>query len=193
LKIAKDAGATGIVVMEDITKRQADATAPSHEVDVTRMFLERAQSQLGPETHAVVIADRPGGGRKAETEFLAEALTSLRAGTSYTKLDRLALAVSTDSKLSRLLQLADIVISCATNFVAGENKWSPLIFRDGVLPMLRSDYGCVGGRGLKIHPDLRYGNLYHWLLDDEMFVRFQSGFPLPSSRFTAYRESADVA
>jgi hypothetical protein len=59
--------------------------------------------------------------------------------------------------------------------------------------MLRSDYGCVGGRGLKIHPDLRYGNLYHGLLDDEMFVRFQGGFPLPSSRFTAYRESADVA
>ena len=34
LKIARDAGATGIVVMEDITKRPADATAPSHEVDV---------------------------------------------------------------------------------------------------------------------------------------------------------------
>jgi hypothetical protein len=105
----------------------------------------------------------------------------------------LALAVSTDSKLSRLLQLADIITSCATNFVAGEDKWSPLIFREGVLPMLRSDYGCVGGRGLKIHPDMRYGNLYHWLLGDEMFVRYQGGFQLPSNRFTAYRESADVA
>lgn len=193
LKIAKDAGATGIVVMEDITKRQADAKAPSHEVDVTRMFLERAQSHLGPEMHAIVIADRPGGGRKAETEFLSAALTSLRAGTSYTKLDKLALAVSTDSKLSRLLQLADVVTSCATNFVAGEDKWSPLIFREGVLPLLRFDYGCIGGRGLKIHPDLRYGNLYHWLLGDEMFVRYQGGCSLPSNRFTAYRESADVA
>ena len=59
LRIARDAGATGIVVMEDITKRQADAQAPSHEVDVTQTFLERAQSQLGPATHAIVIADRP--------------------------------------------------------------------------------------------------------------------------------------
>jgi hypothetical protein len=47
LKIAKDAGATGIVVMQDITRRQADATAPSHEVDVTRMFLERARAISG--------------------------------------------------------------------------------------------------------------------------------------------------
>jgi hypothetical protein len=38
LRIAKEAGATGIVVMEDITKRQTDATAPSHEMDATRMF-----------------------------------------------------------------------------------------------------------------------------------------------------------
>ncbi len=193
LKIAKEAGATGIVVMEDITKRQADAKAPSHEVDVTRMFLERAQNHLGSETHAIVIADRPGGGRKAEAEFLSTALTSLRGGTSYTKLDKLALALSTDSKLSRLLQLADVVTSCATSFVAGEDQWSPLIFREGVLPLLRSDNGCVGGRGLKIHPDMRYGNLYHWLLGDEMFVRYQGGYPLPSTRFTAYRESADVA
>ena len=44
-----------------------------------------------------------------------------------------------------------------------------------------------------LHPDLRYGNLYRWLLGDEMFVRYQGGFPLPSSRFTAYRESADAA
>jgi hypothetical protein len=193
LRIAQEAGATGIVVMEDIIKRQADAKAPSHELDVTLMFLERAQSHLGPEAHAIVIADRPGGGRKAETEFLSTALTSLRAGTSYTKLDKLALAVSTDSKLSRLLQLADVITSCTTNFVAGEDNYSPFVFREGVLPLLRSDYGCVGGRGLKLHPDKRYGNLYHWLLGDEMCVRYQGGFPLPSNNFTAYRESADVA
>lgn len=157
------------------------------------MFLERAQNHLALETHAIVIANRPSGGRKAETEFLATALSSLREGTSYTKLDKLALAVSTDWKLSRLLQLADVITSCATSFVAGEDKWAPLIFREGVLPLLRSDYGCIGGRGLKIHPDLRCGNLYHWLLGDDSFVRYQGGYSLPSTRFTAYRESADVA
>lgn len=193
LALAREAGATGIVVMEDTSRRKADANAPSHEIDVTRMFFERAQAHLFADTHGIVIADRPGGGRKAETQFLATSLETLRAGTSYTNLDRLALAVSTDSKLSRLLQLADVVTSCATSFVAGERKWAPLIFRDGVLPLLRSDYGCVGGRGLKIHPDMRYGNLYHWLLGDEDFVRYQGAFPLPSERFTAYVESGDIA
>lgn len=193
LDLAKRADATAIVVMEDTTKSQADSTAPSHEVDVTRMFLERAHSHLGVGTHAIVIADRPGGGRKAETEFLASALATLRAGTTYATLDRLALAVSTDSKLSRLLQLADVITSCATSYVAGEARWAPKIFREGVLPLLRSDNGCVGGRGLKLHPDLRYGNLYHWLLDDERFVRHPKRIRLPSTSFSAYREGPDVA
>lgn len=157
------------------------------------MFLERAQRHLGVDTHAIVIADRPGRGRKAETEFLASALATLRAGTSYTKLDRLALAVSTDSKLSRLLQLADVITSCATSYVAGEARWAPKIFSEGVLPLLRSDSDCVGGRGLKLHPDLRYGNLYHWLLGDEKFVRYDSDFQLPSTWFRAYRDGPDVA
>ncbi len=47
-----------------------------------------------------------------------------------------------------------------------------------MLPLLRSD---IGGRALKIHPDERYGNLYRRLLGDDMFVRFQSGFELPST------------
>ncbi|HZK50776.1 MAG TPA: hypothetical protein VFD47_04340, partial [Actinomycetota bacterium] len=65
--------------------------------------------------------------------------------------------------------------------------------RKGILPLLREDYGCKGGRGLKIHPDLRYGNLYHWLLGDEAFVRYEGGIDLPSKRFTCYRKSGDIA
>jgi hypothetical protein len=192
LTAARGAGATAMVVMADTTKSKADASAESHEEDVACMFLERAQNHLGRE-HAIVGWDRPGGGRRAETDFLTASLAALRAGTSYTKLDGLALTVATDSKLSRVLQLADVVTSCTTNFVAGEAKYAPRIFHDGVQPMLRSDYGCIGGRGLKIHPDLRYGNLYHWLLGDEVFVRYQAGVSLPHRRFTAYRESPNVA
>jgi hypothetical protein len=77
--------------------------------------------------------------------------------------------------------------------VAGEAKFSPAIFEDGILPLLRTDSGCKGGRGLKIHPDFRYGNLYHWLLHDSHLVRYQSGISLPSKRCSCYRESADVA
>jgi hypothetical protein len=54
--------------------------------------------------------------------------------------------------------------------VAGESVFSPPVFRGAVLPMLRGTY--KGGRGLELHPDIRYGNLYHWLLDDEYFMRY---------------------
>jgi hypothetical protein len=45
--------------------------------------------------------------------------------------------------------------------------------------MFPRDFGRIGGLGLKIHPDFRYANLYHWLLGDSHFVRYQSGYPLP--------------
>jgi hypothetical protein len=193
LALAREMGAQAIVVMEDITKRTGVEGAKDHEEDVTLMFLERAQECLRRDECAIVVFDRPGGGRRAETDFLAATLTRLRAGTSYSKLDRLAMAVSTDSRLSRLVQLADVLTACSTAYVGGESVYSPKVFKEGVLPLLREDYLVKGGRGLKIHPDFRYGNLYHWLLGDEMFVRYQAGFKLPSTRFTAYRTSPDVA
>ena len=193
LALAREAGATGIVVMEDTSKALANADARSREEDVTLMFLERAHSQVAEGHHAMVVFDRSGGGHRADAKFLETTLTTLRTGTAYSRLDRLALAVSTDSKLSRLIQLADVVTSCSTSYVSGEDRFSPRIFKDGILSLLREDYLCKGGRGLKIHPDLRYGNLYHWLLGDEFFVRAQSGRKLPSTRFTSYVTSPDVA
>jgi hypothetical protein len=157
------------------------------------MFLERAHSHVPAGEQALVVFDSPGGNRKADFEFLASCIDTMRIGTAYTKLDRLALALSTDSKLSRLVQLADVVTACSTAFVAGEQKWSPSIFENGVLPLLREELGRKGGCGLKIHPDARYGNLYHWLLGDDTFWRYQLGSPLPSDQFTCYRESPDVA
>ena len=118
------------------------------------MFLERAQACLPPQRHAIVLFDRPSGDRRSETYFLLSTLTLLRTGTAYSQLDQLALAVSTDSKLSRLVQLADIVTSCATSYVAGEDQYSPRIFDEGILPLLRRDFGCIGGRGLKLPPGL---------------------------------------
>jgi hypothetical protein len=57
----------------------------------------------------------PSGG----SLFLSSCIEKIRTGTAYTKLDRLALALSTDSKLSRLLQLADVVTACSTNVLVG--------------------------------------------------------------------------
>jgi hypothetical protein len=125
--------------------------------------------------------------------FLLSCVSRIKLGTRYAALDRLALALSTDSKLSRLVQLADVVTSCATSYVSGEDRHSPDVFRDGVRPLLREEQGRRGGYGLKIHPDLRYGNLYHWLLGDSEILRPHLLKDLPSVSFSCYRESADVA
>jgi len=117
----------------------------------------------------------------------------INVGTAYTKLDKLALALSTDSRLSRLVQLADVITACSTSYVAGNVRWSRKVFCEGVLPLLREDYGRKGGCGLKIHPDRRYGNLYHWLLGDTHHVRNRARVILPAKGFSCYRASADVA
>lgn len=63
-------------------------------------------------------------------------------------------------------------------FKAGESNFSPPIF-ECMKPLFRSETGRVGGVGLKLHPDYKYANLYHWLLGDSHFVRGGSGTPLP--------------
>jgi hypothetical protein len=191
LKLARGVGATAIVAMEDTRKAKASSAWSTHEDDVTMMFLERAHAQVPAGRAALVLFDRQGGDHRDDFAFLSSCIDKLRTGTAYTKLDKLALALSSDSRLSRLLQLADMITGCSTSFVAGESRWSPRVFTDGVLPLLRQDYGRKGGCGLKIHPDWRYGNLYHWLLGDTHFVRYQMGEPLPSTHFTCYRLSGD--
>jgi hypothetical protein len=193
LGLARSSNASAIVVMADTDKKLASEQSASHEEDVTMMFLERAHSHMPDGKQALVVFDRQGGSQSSDVRFLQSCMATIRAGTRYAALDRLALALSTDSKLSRLVQLADVVTSCATSCVSGEDRHSPEVFKRGVLPLLREEFGRHGGCGLKIHPDFRYGNLYHWLLGDSDFVKFMGSKPLPSSGFTCYQKSPDVA
>jgi hypothetical protein len=193
LRLAGSAGACAIVVIADTEKKLASQQSSSHEEDVTMMFLERAHSELAEGEQALVIFDRQGGSQSRDTRFLQTCVAQIRLGTSYAALDRLALALSTGSKLSRLIQLADVVTSCSTSFVSGEDRYSPMVFSEGVRPLLREEQGRCGGYGLKIHPDLRYGNLYHWLLGDSEILRPHLLKELPSVSFSCYRESADIA
>jgi len=127
----------------------------------------------------VVIVSQPSGDRKSESKFLADCLETLRAGTEYVKPERIVLNVlTTPPRFIRLLQLADVVTSCAVAFVGGESSFSPPVF-SSIKPMLARELGRVGGVGLKIHPDGKYRNLYHWLLGDSHFMRFMEGFPMP--------------
>jgi hypothetical protein len=136
----------------------------------------------------MVIVSQPSGDRKSENKFLATCFETLRCGTDYVKPERIVLNVLTSPpRFMRLLQLADLVTSCSIAFVGGENSFSPPVF-DGIKSMLARELGRIGGVGLKIHPDIKYVNLYHWLLGDTHFVRFMMGLPLP---LPGYQYSAD--
>jgi Protein of unknown function (DUF3800) len=184
LEAARTHEATACVAIEDESKRSTTDRRDDHEQDVVKLFLERSHNHLKEtETEAIILADHPSGGRPAEAAFAARCLETLRDGTPWANLKRIALVLTEDSKNTRLLQLADLIVGCTLAYVGGEAKYSPPLFEDHIKGLLRrkSDRR-IGGIGLKLHPDITYVNLYHWLLDDATFWKYGVGHPLPKVR-----------
>jgi hypothetical protein len=179
-----------IVVMVDTAARSA-IRAGNPALDATFMLLERANNLLTRQgREAMVITDEPSGGSRVGKAFVAECVRTLRSGTKYVPMDRLHLLVAADSKHTRLIQLADLVTGCVVAYVSGEGAHSPATF-EGIRPILRrGTYSQIGGAGLKIHPDMRYVNLYHWLLGDRYHIRGNQAFPYPIQTF-AYAAGPD--
>lgn len=179
LNIVRDAGAIASVIIED--RSYAPATkAPTHEEDVVRMALERICKQCSENgMEGVVITDRRIGGNLTEDEFLRTCLENIQSGSGYIRPETLALnVVSTPSKFVRLLQVADVITGATLAAVAGEVRFSPPVVQQ-ILPLFRKSFGYVNGYGVKIHPDYRYANLYHWVFGDELFIKLNAGNSLP--------------
>jgi hypothetical protein len=101
-----------------------------------------------------------------------------RKGTRFIQFNRIAInLLCTQSRFVRLLQCADVVTSCVTAYVGGENLWSPRIFA-AIKPLFHSSDGRIGGCGLKFH-DTRHRNLYHWLLGDSTYHAHGTTYDLP--------------
>jgi len=168
-----------LVIMSDRDSRTPSDCA-THEVFVTKMLLERVNNLAASAgSSAIVIVDRPGGGLAQERNFLSECLYTLQNGTRYVIPEKIAInPISTDSHLVRSLQVADLIVSCTTAFVAGQTTLAPDIF-EVIQPILAQELNRAGGVGVKIHPDYKYLNLYHWLLGDEVWVRNMNAQPLP--------------
>lgn len=165
-----------VAVMEDDGRgRATDALDAEH--DVIEMLFERVTNKLPCSHHAMIIADRPSGGRADEKRFVADCLLSLESGTNYVQHDRIAFLVTADSKQARLMQAADLVVSCMTAYVSG-SPWAPAVAKH-LIPLFPAESGRRGGTSLKLHPDFSFANLYHWLLGDTHMKRGNSGVPLP--------------
>ena len=180
---------TSAVIIEDISYRKATAAA-TNEMDVTALLIERIESQcIRRGVDGLIIADRPSGGRGDEDKFLSSCLETLQSGTDYVKPRHIIHnVVSTPSKLSRLVQAADFITSCTLAFVSGESIYSPVIF-PYIKPLFDCESGRIGGVGLKLHPDFKFVNLYHWLVDDDYYKRGSSGYPLPNRNCPYYNDA----
>lgn len=176
--------AQACAVVEDKSHKTTDGKRTGHELDAVKLFLERSHNHLwSTNSEAILVADQPSGGRPAEAAFVASCLKHLRQGTQWVNLDRVALVLTENSRSTRLLQLADLIVGCTLAFVGGEKTYSPPLFTNGIKPLLRRERGRIGGVGLKLHADLRYANLYHWLLGDTHFHKANVGHPIPADGY----------
>lgn len=176
------------IVVTDYTCQCATNT-DDHDLDITTLFLERANGFCQRRgSQGFVVVDRPPGDRKDEDRFLAICAETLQSGTSFVKMDKIAHNIfATPSRMSRLLQASDLVTGCTLSRVAGEKIFSPPVF-EKIKSILNREGNRIGGYGLKLHPDGRYGNLYHWLLKDTHFWKSNCGVPLPVNNFYYYRD-----
>ncbi len=181
MELVVEADGTALVMMED------DQSKPilrglSHEESVVQMFLERVSGLCRSEgSQAYVIADRSKSKAEDDEKFLAACLEAIESKDSYVLPEKIAHpVVSAPFRLSRMLQVADVITSCTAALVGGSN-FAAEIF-PFIRPMFaRNQHGMIGGTGIKIHPGYRYVNLYHWLFEDSHYYRLGSGQPLPMS------------
>lgn len=189
LNIAGCHNVTATVVIEDTKAQLALKQSTDHEHDVVNLFFERAEKQLHDAgSDSIVIFDRPGGGIKEEKLFLSNCMKTLNMGTSYVDFTNISMALATDSKLARPLQLADLITGCTLAFVAGEKQYSRETFAY-IKPLLKKVRNRIGGVGVKIHPDVWYRNLYYWLFNDSIFYKNNECCSLPDLKCDYYKSA----
>jgi hypothetical protein len=182
------AEASAVIVDTDLPTANGATATPEYATGLLIGQIDRIAVRRS--TTAMVVVDRPGGGRREEEQLLTAALDTLRRGSGYELPIRIALnPLCTTSNFIRLLQAADVIVSCATQFLAGEAQYSPHIFNTSVRPLLKTD--PIGGSAIALHPEARYANLYHWLIGDSVFMERALGHPLPDPKYP-YLEDADT-
>lgn len=185
LETAARFDAKAIVICND-TRRTGDDADRAFERCLDYLFERLSMHLENRGANAVMVADRPGGGKRQEDRFLAYFSRRVREGTQYVLPNRILLNVlTTPSEMARQLQIADIVTGCTTAMIAGLEKYAAPLFPAVKQLFIRNGPGGIAGTGLKIAPDSPRSdslvNLYHWILQENL-LRKDGGareYPLP--------------
>lgn len=166
LELAKNHDVRVVAVVEDLSRNTATGLS-DHELDATKLLLERFDSTLSAEDRdGIVVVAKPSGGSAQETQLQETCVEMLQSGTGFVQPNRIAISVMTSPfKQVRCLQLADLTVSLSLAMVSGNTTYAQDLF-PLIKAMLYISGGRRGGFGLKLHPDYTYRNLYHWLLGD---------------------------
>lgn len=189
LTIVKEYDPSAIVSLCELATSPL-AGADTHEMSALLMVMERFHTSIGFADTGIIIIDRPAGGKTDEESYLTTCADIAASGSKYAQFKKLACPiVSMPFSLSRILQIADLVVSITTAHFAGRPAAAE--FFPYVLPLLKTLDGRRGGASVKIHPDFKYANLYHWLLEDEYLKKGSIGVPMPL-KDRPYRHSSET-
>jgi len=150
-----------VVVMVDHAAAYTSYTEAEVGREILRWLYERVSMHLADHDDiGIMIADKPGGGHKEDSRWLAETLQLTSDGTEYVTPGRIVLPIVTaHSHHLPHLHLADLVVAATTAAVAGRQSGlslGPLLAK----LMQRHNLGDANGAGIVLWPR-RYNLLYH--------------------------------
>jgi hypothetical protein len=154
VRTARELGGRAVVVVWDTGRTTLQG--PDALRRVVRFLFERVTMHLEDRgQRGLIVADRPsGGGRKDEDALLEDVVGTLERGTDYVRSTQIVLnLVTTPSHLSRHLQVADLIVGCATSMVAGDGQFAPPALRRGAADARRERLGVRRRRRVQAVPE----------------------------------------
>lgn len=90
-----------------------------------------------------------------------------------------------ESHSTVLMQVADLLVACATSYFCGESQYSPPVWQEMLPAMRRGPSHEIGGWGVTILPGRSNANHYHWMCGDEVYQG--RNLPLAEHQFSRGR------
>ena len=170
------------VVTLDHGKAYASRSKSDAGREILKWLYERITMHLADNNDiGIVIADKPGGGHKEDSRWLAETLRLTNDGTEHVAPDRIVMPIVTvASNHVPHLQLADLVVAATTAALAGHA--AGLALGPALLRLAHKNaWDLAGGAGIVVWPTTNLANLLHWAFGEGAYAKVakNAGVTLP--------------